>query len=700
MDQGFLGKLMQKLLLIVLLPQPFIEWGQSLVKQMSLPKNFELFLMADFCITWGYHAVTKSTTHPFQSLFPTASQASASSLHRLAKAFRDDSGCEIIPVGAQKHASRAAHRFIGRWGLAWKVPRSRLEFSPDGSSTNVQSILYIKPSHYIKYFLQHAPEIVLAGCSGVKEAGDHFSGFWKAYAADHPQHCALQRPDLLGKTIPLCVHGDEGRGLRKGNTTAVTLEVCLGPDCAARLKRGLSFDGCEDCELREREAKRFRLETGKAKPVDGTPPVCSFQVSNMKRHSFLTKYPLILLPNTQYKDHPMVLKKLLEAVCDDLKDLCENGVQVGTSTERVYGGFCGMKGDMKWFAEKICVLDRCMKRVSNSNIPMCHECMAGDNLRPFEDISLNAAWCASQYTNRPWKVNEEPSFTRVPFSVGQAEPERCLRRDLFHNGKIGQLRDFVGSTIRVLAYMKYFNGEMPGDSNKVDVVLSRAHSHFAFWCATSSTTKYSPKLRSFTPVFLNCTTRRKYPWVNCHGSDCKLLLMWLRTFTAGALVNPLSPSDVEVLRVMHDTCAAALDWLHHLYYHGCFWNKHCGATFFQHMWAFLKGYAFLAKWCLQTKAWAAYGLKPKFHMLDHTKHDILVWLRDTAHPYFPSPILWSCDSNEDMIGRLSRYSRRVSPMLTTQRCLDLYMIKGKCLYKAFMAETKAARALSVGPSRP
>ena len=552
-----------------------------------------------------------------------------------------------------------------------------------GNPNNVEQIPFVKPSSYIKHFLESAPELLFAGSACADEAHEYFKSFWGLYKADHEDHPVYQQPELQGSTIPCCIHGDEGRGLKKTNTTVVTMETCIGIDSHLRRKRGQHFDGCDRCVLQEPDAKRFRLPCGKAKPVESDrAPVCSFLTTNMKRHCFLSKFPLIVLPNAQYRNHPGLLDELLTLIFDDMKDMCENGVEHQGRRFRL--GFCGMKGDLKWFADKLCKLNRSFKQVTSLWKEMCHECLAGSPTRPFEDVSLNPTWASSQFALRPWST--EPLFSRIPFSSSLNQPEKCIRRDLFHNGKVGLLRDFCGSSIRTLAYLEVFHE--PTESNKIDVLLTRAHSHFLFFCA-NGIKKRSPKLRSFTVSFLNCSTRRKYPWVNSHGSDTHMLVEWLAFFTGTLMLSPMPEADRKIVQQIFRTAKSALEWLSHLYTHGAAWSRHCGAVFFSSFWKFIKGYTFLAKVCLEERGWAVFALKPKLHLLDHSKRDVYVWLMDCRYSHFPSPLLWNCEGNEDTIGRLCRTSRRVSPMLTSSRCFDMFMIKQKSLYKRFVAEVRA-----------
>ena len=87
--------------------------------------------------------------------------------------------------------------------------------------------------------------------------------------------------EWLDSVIPMLVHGDEGRGVRKGNTAVVTLEPALGLDsCTSD-----TYHGCECC-------------APSTKPVS----LCEKQNVNMQYHSYLTKFLLFCLPNKVYKE--------------------------------------------------------------------------------------------------------------------------------------------------------------------------------------------------------------------------------------------------------------------------------------------------------------------------------------------------------------------------------------------------------------
>lgn len=93
-------------------------------------------------------------------------------------------------------------------------------------------------------------------------------------------------------------------------------------------------------------------------------------------------------------------------------------------------------------------LSRCFNKQLAVNTPMCHECQAGTEL---------------EVTTLPLlKRSTLPTVAHIPFEKGGDDPsrvpdERIFRRDIFHNSKMGTLRDFMGSVVLVLCRLKYFN---------------------------------------------------------------------------------------------------------------------------------------------------------------------------------------------------------------------------------------------------
>ena len=120
---------------------------------------------------------------------------------------------------------------------------------------------------------------------------------------------------------------------------------------------------------------------------------------------------------------------------------------------------------------------------------MCHECLAGSQQLPFEHAGHQPAWAETEYKERPFDVM--PIVAHIPFEANlengpttSRPDERMFRRDIFHNTKVGLMRDFVGSTVMILCRLKYFSEA--GASNDRPTLLDRAYRHFYLFCKTAN----------------------------------------------------------------------------------------------------------------------------------------------------------------------------------------------------------------------
>ena len=539
----------------------------------------------------------------------------------------------------------------------------------------------------MKFLLNRAPELVLGG-QEISTGQQSLKKFWDTYESFHPTHAVyqLQQPERTrGNTLVLQLHGDEGRGLKKGNTCVIMVETVLGLDSFQSSSKRQSR-ACEDCCLSEKSAKRCRLASGfrECSTSVSSDDCPTHMQTNYKLHSYLTRFVLVVLPNRLSKDKNL-LNLIFIRLTEDFKELFEKGV--ATQSGRWFGALLGFKGDLKWY-EKIASLDRCFNRQLKSEAHMCHECLAGVPTLPFETISHHPAWEETIYSQRPWSF--PPPWESIPFNVDNQnpKPEMILRRDVFHNFKLGVLRDFTASAILLLCHLKYFHETKTrgsGISNKIDVLLERAYHHFRLYCDTS---KRYPALHSFTPIFFNRTKSTDYPWMNAKGSDIVLVVAWLRVFVAGLLLNPLAEDHKHVLAAIQEGAAAVENFHGILYTHGIFLHKECGARLHQELHTALNCYNKLAFHSLYGYSFCGFSMKSKFHGMCHTKRDLLVDLESATSAYVISPLCFACEGNEDTIGRISRLSRRVSPRIPSKRTLELYLVKAKMVYDRYRKQRK------------
>ena len=173
----------------------------------------------------------------------------------------------------------------------------------------------------------------MGGCPDVVTGQSHLEAFWGAYQKVHGSHTLFhQHVDgrCWSNTLALALHGDEGRGLKKSNTTIITMETVLGVNTWENMCRKRTAFECNECHLDGSMAKRFRVQSGCLKGHSGAS-LCQFQSTNLKQHSFLTKFVLAALPN---KDSAL-LDKLSIAIVRDMKSLFEEGLTVTSANNQV-----------------------------------------------------------------------------------------------------------------------------------------------------------------------------------------------------------------------------------------------------------------------------------------------------------------------------------------------------------------------------
>ena len=130
---------------------------------------------------------------------------------------------------------------------------------------HVERVPYISPKDFFQHLVQKTPDLVLGGSPDFEIGRSFLKSFWEKYRLFHPSHRIYHyypNPDDWAWIVPMCLHGDEGRGLKKGNTCVITLEPNIGLNTYAHAAgRKRPGNGC-GCTLEEPCAKRFRLQPG------------------------------------------------------------------------------------------------------------------------------------------------------------------------------------------------------------------------------------------------------------------------------------------------------------------------------------------------------------------------------------------------------------------------------------------------------
>ena len=532
---------------------------------------------------------------------------------------------------------------------------------------------HVRPPSWIAYLMGNYPELL----AGPGVAARNFEPFWAAYRLAHPHHELFDSPwaTSLSTVIPMLLHGDEGRSLKKGKCMVLSLQSPLGstPKSAAR----------NTCQCHSELASRRDLPSfGSGEDVyclDAEAREClRGQTTNYQGHTSLSRFLLFTLGSWIYQTRPEIMERLLAIVAADLRDLFAKGIRVGTKTFHV--AIIGCKGDMD-FHRVTFNLTRSYAHVGTiSTGKICHACEAGGGGPIFEDYGESPAWALRSHESRPWETT--PVLATIQ---GFPAPEEMLKPDPFHVVKMGIGRNIAGGVLVYLVRHKYFDDGT--SSNSFASRLERAHGCFKLW--TQSEKKY-PSLRSFTKAFLAMKTLQSAPWTNTKGSDTMLMLQWLSWFLSLQLLGPPDGADVAMLKSMLRLCTATIGVFTVLHGHPLWMQRECGRRLYIEIMRVLRGYQFLGASCLGF-AFRAFIQKPKNHALHHIGWSVKEQLL-TGAALIINPEIYSCEPGEDFIGRVARLSRKVD-VRTQGQCVF------QRIFKKFRALMKRNRSTKGQPLR-
>ena len=568
------------------------------------------------------------------------------------------------------NTARNAHRMIQRLGLRWRIPISEIDFD---TGEECLKLPYLSPIEICKFLIGKHPEVLCGGFREDSDIANLLGSWWENYGFNHPGH-AVGTSDMQHDRafcIPISLYGDEGRGRRRGNTALVTMEATFGLHTAVNAREQNSCCGCDQCDPNE-FVKAQNPAHGEPEKFENDLGLVGFATTNVKEHSFLSKVPLFLLPCTLYKKHAGLIEHMLEQIVKELRQLFYEGLYIRNKTWSI--AVLGMKGDMKWHAECFNLCRYYAKRGRKRALSMCPECEAGKPGFPYEDLRAAPAWKRTCYRTRPWVL--EPVLAALPCDA--KAPEKMIRRDIFHLTKLGLYRHFVASTLVLLVHWRYF--KVAGESNAAPEQLVRAHGCFRLWCLTFHKT---PALRSFTRNLLMWKNNSTFPWMNAKGSDVMLVLGWLADYLPILTREARHPEHKQIMEIFLEVARHMLAFTKSLNTHFLLYSRRCCLTLFQHGNAALTGYAWLAEKSLPLNV-CAFALVPKVHMVKHT----VVELQDASQwpkGLLLSPMIFACETNEDVIGKICRLSRRTDGRTMEKRVLEMYLTKAFLLHKRAMA---------------
>ena len=232
-------------------------------------------------------------------------KATATSIARSVQARREEvhgSAASKTDDRVKWNATRNITRMLNRAGMAIEVPREILKYEiQDGS---VIELPVVKPSSWLQLILKKYPELLFPQNNMEEE----LQVFWNHYRFIQPNHEIFKSPpEQLKRTLPILVHGDEGRYLKKGNYLIATIEMMLG-STPTKLKECC----CEADPVLERYPEVHNDEGNIFSRRECE--VASKQLVNLSGNCFLSKYLLFGMASQQYKAHPDLVHQAMGMV--------------------------------------------------------------------------------------------------------------------------------------------------------------------------------------------------------------------------------------------------------------------------------------------------------------------------------------------------------------------------------------------------
>ena len=430
-----------------------------------------------------------------------------------------------------------------------------------------------------------------------------------------------------GRLIGLYIHGDEGRTLKKSGLMVTSIQSVLGQGFdSKRLKRDVS---------------------GFLKP----------QV-NFAGHTFTSRFVSFVMPKALYGKKPNIYHAALDLFAQNLAGLLTAGVRDPYTNEVYKFVVLGCKGDLPYLAKSGC-LNRTFntgakKGNSTKNHGVCHLCLAGYPEFPAEDIgSLQPAWINTMGVALPW--SSTPPFIKH-LCYDAIDPANFFALDLWHCVHLGFGRSWVASVIfLVLDVLPLSN---------LDQKWKFLTGHYFQWCRDhkkqTHVSKVTPYLMSYDDK-----TGKQGRWHKgaLTTNFCGWLLKLLRDI----------PADNAGYLARCRVATGNLNAMFECFYQaGFFLNKEectystdCGTNF-------LTTYAYLAEQQFEQGQPSLFPLYPKLHFMHH----MMLKTREEGQRlgFSQNAMACSCQMDEDVIGRVSRISRRVSIRTTMERTMGRYLV--------------------------
>ena len=496
-----------------------------------------------------------------------------------------------------------------------------------------ESLPWISPETWLRFLVDKGLWPTLAGCAKHDWAGaeSNWSRFWVDFEKVYPSFGLFNVPDSEwepGKTAAFCIHGDEGRTLKRQGLLVTSLQSVLG--------RGYA----------EKRVPRAA--------ANGPTPL---QV-NFQGHSFTTRYLLSAIPKTAYENSPEVFHSHLDHVAKSCRKLFEIGYLDRARNERFRIVVVSVKGDAPYLAKAAHFYrsyNTTAKRGEERGPPKgcCPYCLAGTRLCPAEDIQTKKPkWLTTIGVKLPWA--REPSLVRNLFH-DRSDPSSFFKSDVWHVVHLGIGKSWVASVIQLLL------PQIP--CSNLEEKWAWLTSEYHGWCKRNSkqahVSRISPYLMSYGD-----SSGAMGAWHK--GALTCNFLQWLVE-----LIGRVPGDDAGLLVQCRVASYRLNTFFSTLYRANAFLTEHESLFVAEQGLEFLRCYGQMAEHSFRASRQWCFPLYPKLHIYHHICLELL--FLGTTVKIAVNPTMWGCQMDEDTIGKASRLSRRVNVRMVARRTLDRYL---------------------------
>ncbi|CAE7252654.1 unnamed protein product [Symbiodinium sp. CCMP2456] len=386
---------------------------------------------------------------------------------------------------------------------------------------------------------------------------------------------------------------------------------------------------------------------------------------NFTGSTYCTRFLYSVLLARTYARKKKILYDLLEHWKEDLNDCYQNGIEIDgvPGLSKVWPVVINCKGD--WPAlTKAGRLTRHHLRdapVSDSPPGICHLCRAGQKNFPWNEFGSKARWLHAD-NPLPWTVASP--LAQLPQDRGNIAGFYCI--DLFHAAHKGVFGDYAASAmVTLMDYDVVGAGTLP---RRLDSFFQELRN----WCKANG---YNLHMTSLTKQQIGLDTSADFPVASLgvrwfKGNDTTILVKFLEWKYKQVLAD--CDSELEsVLTVIYNGLVAINNFMRSVYAQPLWVRPEvCGQMARQGM-IFMKSFNSAAARALGLGQ-PRFKYMPKFHLMAHIFHSLQ---KNASEGVLGLNVLaFSCQMDEDFIGRVAGQSRNVSIRTVHDRTVQRYLL--------------------------